>query len=46
MRCWTQEALHRHLTHAGFSSLLYLGGYDSTVPLGASDRMVSVASRT
>ncbi len=46
MRCWTQEELHGHLTRAGFSSIVYLGDYDSAVPLGASDRMVSVASRT
>lgn len=46
MRCWTQEELHGHLTRAGFSSIVYLGDYDNAVPLGASDRMVSVASRT
>ena len=45
MRCWTQEEFQRHLTRAGFSSILFLGAYDRTVPLGASDRMVSMASR-
>jgi hypothetical protein len=45
MRCWTQEELQRHLMRAGFSSILFLGAYDRTVPLGASDRMVSMASR-
>jgi SAM-dependent methyltransferase len=46
MRCWTQEELHRHLTRAGFHALVYLGDYDGAAPLGASDRMVSIASRT
>jgi SAM-dependent methyltransferase len=46
MRCWTQEELHRRLTRAGYSAIRSLGAYDRAVPLGASDRMVSVASRT
>jgi SAM-dependent methyltransferase len=45
MRCWTQEELHHHLTQAGFQSVTYFGDYNGTVPPGATDRLVSVASR-
>jgi hypothetical protein len=44
MRCWTQEELQYHLTQAGFGAIMYLGAYDSTAPVGASDRLVSIAS--
>jgi 2-polyprenyl-3-methyl-5-hydroxy-6-metoxy-1,4-benzoquinol methylase len=44
MRCWTQEELHHHLTQAGFHAIIYFGDYDWTVPPGATDRLVSVAS--
>lgn len=43
MRCWTQAELHAHLAQAGFEAREYFGGYDSQVPVGASDRLVSVA---
>lgn len=45
MRCWTQAELQAHLTQAGFEAIEYFGGYDSHVPVGASDRLVSVASK-
>jgi 2-polyprenyl-3-methyl-5-hydroxy-6-metoxy-1,4-benzoquinol methylase len=46
MRCWTQEEIQRSLTQAGFGSVVYLGDYESTVPVGATDRLVSIASRS
>ena len=45
MRCWTQEELRAHLTQSGFEAIEYFGGYDRQVPVGASDRLVSVASK-
>jgi SAM-dependent methyltransferase len=44
MHCWTREELHRHLTQAGFHAIVYFGDYDWTVPPGATDRLVIVAS--
>jgi hypothetical protein len=46
MRCWTQEELQFHLTQAGFGAIMYLGAYDPTVPVGTSDRLVSIGSFT
>jgi hypothetical protein len=46
MRCWTQEELQYHLTQARFGAVVYLGAYDPTAPVGASDRLVSIASFT
>lgn len=45
MQCWTQEELNRRLTEAGFESIRYFGAYDRMVPVGESDRLVSVATR-
>lgn len=44
MRCWTQAELQRGLTQAGFTNIEYFGAYDLMVPIGASDRIVCVAS--
>ena len=44
MRCWTQSELQSHLTQAGFERIEYFGGYQRSVPVGASDRLVGVAS--
>ena len=44
MRCWTREELQSNLTQAGFNSILYFGDYDRNVPIGATDRIVVVAS--
>jgi 2-polyprenyl-3-methyl-5-hydroxy-6-metoxy-1,4-benzoquinol methylase len=44
MRCWTREELQSRLTAAGFESVEYFGGYDSETNMGATDRIVSVAS--
>jgi ubiquinone/menaquinone biosynthesis C-methylase UbiE len=46
MRCWTREEVQHSLTQAGFDSIVYLGDYESTVPVGATDRLVSIASRS
>jgi SAM-dependent methyltransferase len=44
MQCWTQEELNRRLARAGFEAIEFFGDYDRTVQLGASDRLVCVAS--
>src|SRR5437764_1347011 len=46
MRCWTEDELQHYLTEAGFADIAYSGDYVSTIPVGASDRLVCVASRT
>lgn len=45
MRCWTREELHEHLGGAGFETVEYFGAYEKKVSLGASDRMIGVASK-
>lgn len=45
MKCWIQEELRDYLTRSGFRSVQFSGGYDSSVPVGATDRLVAVASR-
>ena len=45
MRCWTQAELQDYLTRAGFEAGEYFGGYHHNVPVGASDRIISVASK-
>ena len=44
MQCWTREELQHNLTHAGFNSISYHGDYDSSRPLGSTDRIIAVAS--
>jgi 2-polyprenyl-3-methyl-5-hydroxy-6-metoxy-1,4-benzoquinol methylase len=44
MQCWTQEELHQCLTRAGFESVSYFGAYDQAMSVGASDRLVGVAT--
>ncbi|HEX8922160.1 MAG TPA: class I SAM-dependent methyltransferase [Pyrinomonadaceae bacterium] len=45
MRCWTQAELQAHLTQSGFEALEYFGGYERHIRVGASDRLVCVASK-
>jgi SAM-dependent methyltransferase len=45
MRCWTREEMHEHLVQAGFANIEYFGAYGCDFPVGASDRLVSVASK-
>jgi SAM-dependent methyltransferase len=45
MRCWTLEEVRHALRAAGFTPLSFHGDYDSTVPLGATDRIVCLARR-
>jgi len=45
MRCWTLAELDARLAHAGFVAVAYQGAYDPLVPLGATDRIVAIASR-
>ena len=44
MRAWTLEELHRHLAQPGFRTVAFFGDYDRSVPPGATDRLVSMAS--
>ena len=46
MRCWTRSELDELLAGAGFVAVEYRGAYDPTVPLGSTDRIVAVASRS
>ncbi|HKC65852.1 MAG TPA: class I SAM-dependent methyltransferase, partial [Pyrinomonadaceae bacterium] len=46
MRCWTEDELQHNLSKAGFVDMAYSGDYSGTIPVGASDRLVCVASRT
>jgi 2-polyprenyl-3-methyl-5-hydroxy-6-metoxy-1,4-benzoquinol methylase len=45
MRCWTREELDEYLAQAGFETIEYFGAYEKDVAAGASDRLVSVASK-
>lgn len=45
MQCWTQSELRQRLTRAGFESINYFGAYDQARSVGASDRIVCVATR-
>jgi hypothetical protein len=44
MRCWTQDELIGGLTAAGFESVQCYGDYDTAKPIGATDRLVAVAT--
>ncbi len=44
MRCWTMEELQSRLTAAGFESVEYFGGYERGTGVGATDRIVCVAT--
>jgi SAM-dependent methyltransferase len=44
MRCWTQDELRSCLTEMGFGSIEFFGDYDEGVPVGATDRLASVAT--
>ncbi len=44
MQCWTPDELHNSLINAGFGSVAYFGDYDSSSPVGSTDRIVAVAS--
>jgi SAM-dependent methyltransferase len=46
MRCWTRDELDALLARAGFEAITYQGAYDPAAPLGSTDRIVAVASRT
>jgi 2-polyprenyl-3-methyl-5-hydroxy-6-metoxy-1,4-benzoquinol methylase len=45
MQCWTREELHECLVQAGFKAIEYFGAYDRLIPVGTSDRLISVASK-
>jgi 2-polyprenyl-3-methyl-5-hydroxy-6-metoxy-1,4-benzoquinol methylase len=44
MQCGTRDELHNSLINAGFGSVAYFGDYDSGSSIGATDRIVAVAS--
>jgi SAM-dependent methyltransferase len=46
MRCWTRDELGASLARHGFNSVIYLGAYDLTVEIGATDRVVAVVQRS
>ena len=46
MRCWTIEELSGCLIGGGFGFLQWFGDYDFKSPVGSTDRIVVVASRT
>jgi hypothetical protein len=43
MRCWEREELGMLFARHGFGNIQYLGAYDHSVELGATDRLVAVA---
>jgi hypothetical protein len=45
MRCWEKEELNALLTRHGFEKVSCFGAYDPGVAVGATDRLVVVASR-
>jgi 2-polyprenyl-3-methyl-5-hydroxy-6-metoxy-1,4-benzoquinol methylase len=45
MQCWTQSELGERLALSGFENVEYFGGYDRHARAGASDRIISVASK-
>ncbi len=45
MRCWTHDELEQTLRRHNLVPRIWLGGYDSSVPIGATDRLVVVARR-
>jgi SAM-dependent methyltransferase len=44
MKCWTKEEIAENLSDAGFGSVEYLGDYKHNSVVGATDRIVVVAS--
>ena len=46
MRCWTRDELQSGLRKSGFSLVDYVGAYNHTVDIGATDRLVAVAQRS
>jgi SAM-dependent methyltransferase len=44
MRCWTRPELEFGLERAGFETAVFFGAYDPSVPAGATDRIVAVAT--
>jgi ubiquinone/menaquinone biosynthesis C-methylase UbiE len=44
MRCWTQEEVTMGLTAAGFGSVQCFGDYNTAKPIGATDRLVVMAT--
>ena len=45
MRCWERAELDRLLARHGFGNVSYLGAYDPGIAVGATDRLVVVATR-
>jgi SAM-dependent methyltransferase len=43
MRCWTMDELNRALAQVGFKTVKYYGDYCESVPVGTTDRIVTVA---
>lgn len=45
MRCWTREELEQTLRRYNLVPQIWLGGYDSSIPIGATDQLVVIARR-
>jgi glycine/sarcosine N-methyltransferase len=46
MRCWTRAELDALVGAAGFTAVEYLASFDRASPMGSTDRLVVVASRS
>ena len=46
MRCWTRDELDALVAAAGFAAVDYQGSFDPASPVGSTDRLVVVASRS
>lgn len=46
MRCWTRDELDALVAAAGFTAVAYQASFDRASPVGSTDRLVVVASRS
>lgn len=46
MRCWTRDELEALVAAAGFIAVAYQASFDRAAPVGSTDRLVVVASRS
>jgi hypothetical protein len=46
MRCWTRDELDALVAAAGFTAVEYHASFDPASPVGSTDRLVVVASRS
>jgi SAM-dependent methyltransferase len=46
MQCWTMDELHRYLSDAGFAEVACYGDFDQTKPVGSTDRIILIATKS